>query len=110
MARTAQGGTIVGPRADAKDLQTVDVRDLCPWMVTLIERDVSGIFNAAAPRVSWDRVLHELSPLSQQSVRVVRPPAPVIEELKQYRREGVTLVFTTNGRTPISGFSPASGV
>jgi hypothetical protein len=51
-------------------------------MVTLIERDVSGIFNAAAPRVSWDRVLHELSPLSQQSVRVVRPPAPVIEELK----------------------------
>jgi len=82
VARTAQGGTIVGPRADAKDLQTVDVRDLCPWMVTLIERDVSGIFNAAAPRVSWDRVLHELSPLSQQSVRVVRPPAPVIEELK----------------------------
>jgi 2'-hydroxyisoflavone reductase len=81
-ARTAEGGTVVGPRADAKGLQTVDVRDLCPWMVTLLERDQSGIFNAAAPPMPWDGVLEALRPLSEGAVRFVRPPAAIIEELK----------------------------
>ncbi|MBS0580964.1 MAG: NAD-dependent epimerase/dehydratase family protein [Proteobacteria bacterium] len=81
-ARSAQGGTVVGPRADAVDLQTVDARDLCPWLITLLEEDASGIFNAAAPPVPWDRVLEELRPLSATPVRFVRPPAAVIEELK----------------------------
>jgi 2'-hydroxyisoflavone reductase len=81
-ARTAEGGTVVGPRADAKSLQTADVRDLCPWMVTLLERDLPGIFNAAAPPMPWDEVLNALRPLSKGAVRFVRPPAAIIEELK----------------------------
>ena len=82
VARAAEGGVVVGPRADAKDLQTVDVRDLCPWMVSLIERDTSGIFNAAAPPVPWDRVLAGFRPLSERPMRFVRPPAAILEELK----------------------------
>jgi 2'-hydroxyisoflavone reductase len=82
VARAAEGGVVVGPRADAKDLQTVDVRDLCPWMVQLIERDTSGIFNAAAPPEPWDRVLAGFRPLSERPVRFVRPPAAILEELK----------------------------
>jgi 2'-hydroxyisoflavone reductase len=81
-ARTAEGGTVVGPRADAISLQTVDVRDLCPWMVTLLERDLPGIFNAAARPTPWDGVLNALRPLSEGAVRFVRPPAAIIEELK----------------------------
>jgi 2'-hydroxyisoflavone reductase len=81
-ARTAEGGTVVGPRADAIGLQTVDVRDLCAWMVTLLEQDRPGIFNAAAPPMAWDRVLDALRPLSERAVRFVRPPAAIIEELK----------------------------
>lgn len=81
-ARTAEGGTVVGPRADAYSLQTVDVRDLCPWMVTLLEHDQAGMFNAAAPAMPWDGVLNALRPLSEHAVRFVRPPAAVIEELK----------------------------
>jgi 2'-hydroxyisoflavone reductase len=82
VARTAQGGTVVGPRADAISLQTVDVRDLCPWLVTLLERDLAGVFNAAAPPMPWDRVLAALRPLSDGAVRFVRPPAAIIDELK----------------------------
>jgi 2'-hydroxyisoflavone reductase len=82
VARTAEGGVVVGPRADAKSLQTVDARDLCPWMVRLIERDMSGIFNAAAAPVPWDRVLAGLRPLSGRPVRFVRPAAAILEELK----------------------------
>jgi 2'-hydroxyisoflavone reductase len=81
-ARTAEGGTVVGPRSDAYSLQTVDVRDLCPWMVTLLERDQAGIFNAAAPSMSWDEVLKALRPLSERAVRFVRPPPAIIQELK----------------------------
>ena len=73
---------MVGPRSDAISLQTVDVRDLCPWLVTLLERDQRGIFNAAAPAMPWDRVLNALRPLSEGAVRFVRPPAAIIEELK----------------------------
>jgi 2'-hydroxyisoflavone reductase len=82
VVRTAQGGTVVGPRADAVDLQTVDVRDLGPWFITLLEHDLPGIFNAAAAPVPWDRVLDALRPLSAAPVHFVRPPAAVIEELK----------------------------
>lgn len=50
-ARTAGGGTVVGPRADANSLQTVDVRDLCPWMVELLgpvfENVAIGLLNHA---------------------------------------------------------------
>jgi 2'-hydroxyisoflavone reductase len=82
VARAAEGGVVVGPRADAKDLQTVDARDLCPWMVRLIEGDVSGIFNAAAPPETWDRVLAGLQSLSERPVRFLRPPAAILEELQ----------------------------
>jgi 2'-hydroxyisoflavone reductase len=82
VVRAAAGGTVIGPRADAKDLQTVDARDLCPWLITLIERDVSGIFNAAGPRIPWDQVLSALQPLSQQPLRVRRPSGATVEELK----------------------------
>jgi 2'-hydroxyisoflavone reductase len=81
-ARTAEGGTVVGPRADATSLQIVDVRDLGPWMVTLLEHDRSGIFNAAARPMPWEGVLNALRPLSEGAVRFVRPPAAIIEELK----------------------------
>ncbi len=81
-ARVAAGGTVVGPRADAKQLQVVDVRDLCPWMVRLLEDEVAGVFNAATPNASWDLVLAALRPLSAVPVQFVRPPAQVIERLQ----------------------------
>jgi len=82
VVRTATGGTVLGPRADAKDLQIVDVRDLCPWLVTLVENDVSGIFNAAGPRMPWDGVLATLRPANDQQVRVVRPSGAIVQKSK----------------------------
>jgi 2'-hydroxyisoflavone reductase len=82
VARAAQGGTRVGPRDDAKSLQTVDVRDLCPWMVRLIERDMSGAFNAAAPPMPWDQVLAHLRSLSKPPANFVRPTAAIVEGLQ----------------------------
>jgi 2'-hydroxyisoflavone reductase len=47
--RMARGGEILAP-GDGKDpVQWIDVRDLAVWIITLIERDVSGTYNALGP-------------------------------------------------------------
>lgn len=68
--RCSRGGVVLGPPDAGSELQWVDVRDLCPWIITLAERDQRGIYNAAGPAepTSWKRVLHELAELSQQPV------------------------------------------
>jgi 2'-hydroxyisoflavone reductase len=60
--RVARGGDILGPTDPQNELQWVDVRDLCPWIVVLAENGVHGIFNAAGPisPMIWEQILKEL--------------------------------------------------
>jgi 2'-hydroxyisoflavone reductase len=64
--RIFRGGDVLGPPHPTAGLQWVDARDLCPWIITLAERDQAGVFNASGPvqPVSWERLLHELVTLS----------------------------------------------
>jgi 2'-hydroxyisoflavone reductase len=80
LQRVADGGKVLGPRTDAAPLQWVDARDLCPWIVTLVERDVGGAFNAAGPPVPWDDVLAAMRPLASKPVEIRRPPAALLRE------------------------------
>ena len=70
--RVARGGDVLGPPDPKVELQWIDVRDLCPWIVDLAERDQPGIYNAAGPAtpVNWEQVLQELAKQSSQPVRV----------------------------------------
>ena len=81
-SRVAAGGTVLGPRADAAPLQYVDVRDLCPWIVTLVERDVGGALNAAGPPLEWDAVLTTMRAFATAPVQIRRPPGALVTELK----------------------------
>jgi 2'-hydroxyisoflavone reductase len=69
--RVARGGEVLGPPDPQAGLQFVDVRDLCPWIVDLAERDQAGVYNAAGPAepVTWEQVLRELARLSSQPVQ-----------------------------------------
>jgi 2'-hydroxyisoflavone reductase len=69
--RVARGGEVLGPPDPGVELQWIDVRDLCPWIVGLAERGQAGIYNAAGPTtpVAWEQVLLELAKLSAQPVR-----------------------------------------
>jgi 2'-hydroxyisoflavone reductase len=69
--RAAQGGEVLGPPDPKGELQWVDVRDLCPWIVDLAERDQAGIFNAAGPEVptDWEGVLRVLAKQSPRPVQ-----------------------------------------
>ena len=66
--RAARGGEALAPPDPEARLQWIDVRDLCPWMVDLAERDVSGSFNAAGPPTAWREVLRGLAALASQPV------------------------------------------
>lgn len=82
--RIARGGDVLGPSDPKNELQWVDVRDLCPWMVTLSEYSVPGIFNAAGPAapVSWEQVLETISPMAKEPVRLHWATAEVLTQLE----------------------------
>ena len=50
-----KGGDVLAPGLPETEVQWVDARDLCPWIVTLAENDTAGIFNAAGPASPMDR-------------------------------------------------------
>jgi 2'-hydroxyisoflavone reductase len=44
--RVAQGGRVLAPGRPERGLQFIDVRDLAAWIIKLVERQQTGIFNA----------------------------------------------------------------
>jgi len=48
--RFAKGGEMLVPGKHSDPSQFIDVRDLTPFMISLVERRKSGIFNAVGPR------------------------------------------------------------
>lgn len=48
--RLAEGGDILAPGKRDDTIQCIDVRDLAAFMLGLVERGASGIFNAIGPR------------------------------------------------------------
>jgi 2'-hydroxyisoflavone reductase len=80
--RVARGGEVLVPPDTQVELQWVDVRDLCPWIVDLAERDQAGIYNASGPTkpVTWGEVLQELTKLSPQPVRFTPATAEVLQQ------------------------------
>ena len=47
--RIAQGGAVLAPGNPDQPQQIIDVRDLATWMITLVESQRAGIFNAVGP-------------------------------------------------------------
>jgi 2'-hydroxyisoflavone reductase len=80
--RVARGGELLGPPDPKVELQWVDVRDLCPWIVQLGERDQPGIYNASGPDVpvNWQQVLQSLSRLSERPAQFRWATPEVLKE------------------------------
>jgi 2'-hydroxyisoflavone reductase len=55
--RVARGGEVLAPAPPERRVQFIDVRDLGPWLVDLLERRSSGTYNATHPGRSWEEVL-----------------------------------------------------
>ena len=57
--RIDRGGEVLAPGAPADPVQLIDVRDLAAWLITLVERGTTGVYNATGPenRLRWGDLL-----------------------------------------------------
>jgi 2'-hydroxyisoflavone reductase len=51
--RALRGGEMLAPGDGSDHVQFIDVRDLAEFTRTVIEKDLSGVFNLAGPRFTW---------------------------------------------------------
>ncbi|MDM5188954.1 NAD-dependent epimerase/dehydratase family protein [Bacillus sp. DX4.1] len=47
--RISEGGTVLAPGNPKSHVQLIDVKDLAMWILYMIERNVTGIYNATGP-------------------------------------------------------------
>ena len=79
----SKGGDVLAPGLPDNEVQWVDARDLCPWVVTLAENDTPGVFNAAGPAspVSRSGLMWGLRALTAEPVNFFWPSTDLLEEL-----------------------------
>lgn len=82
--RIHRGGDVLAPSDPDRVIQWVDVRDLCPWVIELVERDVAGTFNAAGPAsdVTREGLLWGLRATTSASVTFWWPDGTLLDELE----------------------------
>jgi 2'-hydroxyisoflavone reductase len=82
--RIHRGGDVLGPAAPEREIQFVDARDLCEWIVELVSSDTGGIFNAAGPSspISREGLLWGLRAMTSSPVRFHWPSQALLEELE----------------------------
>jgi len=52
VARVAAGGEVLAPGPPERHVQFIDVRDLAEWIVKMVERKATGVYNANGPTQS----------------------------------------------------------
>ena len=67
IARVARGGEVLAPGRPDRFVQFIDVRDLAEWIVSMVERKETGIYNAhGVPKtLTMQTVLDECRAVSQ---------------------------------------------
>jgi 2'-hydroxyisoflavone reductase len=80
--RIHRGGDIVGPANAEVALQFVDVRDLCPWIIHLAEKDIAGVFNTAGPAWTREGLLWGIRATASKACRFHWPTPELAAELE----------------------------
>lgn len=68
--RVVEGGKILAPGKSAQNLQFIDVRDLAKWIVLMIERQATGIYNATGPAIptTFEQLIEACQKFSKKDV------------------------------------------
>jgi 2'-hydroxyisoflavone reductase len=82
--RIHRGGDVLAPSQRGAVIQWVDARDLCPWVVDLVERDAGGIYNAAGPasEVTREGLMWGIRATTSAPVRFFWPDDALLESLE----------------------------
>jgi 2'-hydroxyisoflavone reductase len=80
--RIARGGDVLAPGSPADPLQWIDVRDLAEWLVTLVENETTGTFNAIGPDAParWGDVLDACVQAAQGTAKLIWVPADWLDK------------------------------
>jgi 2'-hydroxyisoflavone reductase len=108
--RATQAGETLVPGDGSDFVQVIDARDIARFTVTVIEHQVSGIFNMAGPRLTWASFVSMLG--VEHPVWV---PAPLIDdagltfvEMPLYRPNGSersSLLHVSHDRASAAGLT-----
>jgi 2'-hydroxyisoflavone reductase len=74
--RIDRGGEALAPGAPSDPVQFIDVRDLGAWLIALVERSTTGVFNATGPasRLAWGNVLEACRKASRNPAKLTWVP------------------------------------
>ena len=87
VSRLARGGRVLAPGAPDRPVQIIDARDLAVWMLDMVTRRATGVFNAVGPQ----------APLTMEGLlRACRPDAE--------------LVWVTDEQLLAAGVQPGDGL
>lgn len=84
--RFDKGGEVAVPGAPTDPVEIIDVRDLAAWLVHLVERGTTGVFNACGPdkRLPWGSLVEACQKAGNPSAKPVWIPAEFLA-----KQEGV---------------------
>lgn len=99
--RIARGGTILAPAH--QQVQCIDARDLAKWIVLMIERRATGIYNATGQSHDLEDVLHECQNVSGRQDSIVWVDEEFL--IKQNIQDWVELPLWLSSRRSMPGFS-----
>jgi 2'-hydroxyisoflavone reductase len=57
LKRAVRGGPMLAPGDGADHLQVIDARDLALFVVNIVERGLTGVFNLAGKRATWEEFI-----------------------------------------------------
>jgi 2'-hydroxyisoflavone reductase len=79
--RVARGGEVLAPGKPGSLTQVIDARDLAHWLVTLAERETTGVFNATGPDypLTMGRALEVMRAVSGSDARFTWVPDEFLE-------------------------------
>ncbi len=80
--RLARGGEVLAPGDGSDPAQLVDVRDLAEWIVLVLERRLTGVFNATGPekRLVMRKLLEACRRGVRSEARLAWVPADFLEK------------------------------
>jgi 2'-hydroxyisoflavone reductase len=80
--RIDRGGDVLAPGAPSDPVQLIDARDLARWMIHLLERRHSGVFNATGPKspLSMAEMLYGIRAVTSAEVSFTWVEADFLQE------------------------------
>jgi 2'-hydroxyisoflavone reductase len=63
--RIKEGGDILAPGNPDENVQFIDVRDLSKWIIDMVERRATGVYNATGQPISFKQLLEECQEQTQ---------------------------------------------